>query len=160
MPRKSSERSLVKIDLDGSFDVAASPGQAYAFLTDPTRFAPLLPMFKELKDVGPDSFQIVLDVGMPQIRGRAEAQVCFIERIEGEHARFSSSVRHSLGMADGGMGFTLSPLSGGSRIDWVCNTKVRGTLASIASGLLAPLARRNIAAMIASVRAELDRVQP
>ena len=150
----------MKIDLVGSFDVMASPGQAYAFLTDPTRFAPLLPMFKELKDVGPDSFQIVLDVGMPQIRGRAEAQVCLVERLEGERATFSSSVRHSLGMADGSMGFTLSPLGEGSRIDWICNTKVRGTLVSIAAGLLAPLARRNIAAMIASVRTELDRAQP
>ena len=146
----------MKIDLAGSFDDAASPGQAYAFLTDPMRFAPLLPMFKELNDVGPDSFQIVLDVGMPQIRGRAEAKVRFVDRIYGERASFSSSVHHSLGMADGGMGFMLSPIGSGSRVDWTCNTKVRGTLASVAAGLLAPLAQRNITAMIASIRAELD----
>jgi carbon monoxide dehydrogenase subunit G len=148
----------MKINLNGTFDVAASPTETYLFLTDPQRFAPLLPMFKELKDVQVDEFSIVLDVGMPQIRGKAEARVKFVERINNQRASFSSAVRHSLGMADSQMGFDLSEVEGGSRIAWTCDTTVRGTLASVAAGILAPLAKRNIAAMIASIQKELGPI--
>jgi len=153
----------MKIDLSGQFDVTASPAEAYAFLTDPTCFAPLLPMFKELKQSGADNFRIVMDVGMPQIRGRAEAEVVFVERLENERASFRSNVRHALGMADTDMGFTLSPQGTGTSVEWRCSSTVRGTLASLARGILAPLARKNVDDMIESVRQALgasDAVAP
>ncbi len=145
----------MKIVLDGVFEVGVTPAQAFSFLTDPQRFAPLLPMFRELKDVDADRFLIVLDVGVPQIRGRAEAEVRFVERIADRKAGIVSTVRHSLGMADSSMSFTLSPSGSGTSIQWSCDSTVRGTLASLASGLLKPLAKRNIAAMVESVQREL-----
>ena len=145
----------MKIVLDGVFEVAVTPAQAFSFLTDPQRFAPLLPMFRELKDVDADRFRIVLDVGVPQIRGRAEAEVKFVERVPDRKAGIVSSLRHALGMADSSMSFTLSPSGSGTSIQWSCESIVRGTLASLASGLLKPLAKRNIAAMVESVQREL-----
>jgi uncharacterized protein len=145
----------MKIDLGGDFEVAASTPEAYAFLTDPARFAPLLPMFKELSNVTGDSFRVVLDVGMPQVRGRAEADVTFVEKQPDQLASLKGKVRHSLGMADTDMSFALVPAGTGTRVTWKCNTMVRGTLASLASGILAPLARKNVDAMIKSVQQEL-----
>ncbi len=127
------------------------------------QFAPLLPMFKELKPLSADNFRIVLDVGMPQIRGRAEADVVFVERRENEHASFRCNVRHALGMADTEMGFTLSVQGDGTSIDWRCSSVVRGTLASLARGILAPLARKNVDDMIENIRQALgasDAVAP
>lgn len=143
----------------GEFEVKTSPAQTYGFLTDPNRFAPLLPMFKELADVQDDRFRIVMDVGMPQIRGRAEANVQFVERQPDQRAVLKSTVRHSLGMADSNMSFDLSASDHGTLVSWNCSTTVRGTLASLASGILAPLARKNVDAMIASVRNELGDAQ-
>lgn len=145
----------MKIDLAGEFDVSASVGQSYAFLTDPKRFAPLLPMFKELSNVQDDRFRVVLDVGMPQVRGRAEADVIFVERQPDKLAAMRSTMRHSLGMGDTDMRFELLPHGAGTSVTWRCNTMVRGTLASLASGILAPLARKNVDAMIQSVQREL-----
>jgi carbon monoxide dehydrogenase subunit G len=145
----------MKIDLQGEFDVSSSVSDSYAFLTDPKRFAPLLPMFKELSNVQDDRFRVVLDVGMPQVRGRAEADVTFVERVPGQLAVLRSKVRHSLGMGDTDMRFELAPAAGGTRVTWRCDTMVRGTLASLASGILAPLARKNVDAMIQSVQQEL-----
>lgn len=145
----------MKIDLGGNFDVTASVADSYAFLTDPNRFAPLLPMFKELSNVTDNGFRVVLDVGMPQVRGRAEADVVFIERQPGRLASLKGKVRHTLGMADSDMQFALAPAGTGTRVTWKCSTMVRGTLASLASGILAPLARKNVDAMINSVQQEL-----
>ncbi len=148
----------MKIDLAGDFEVIAPASEVYRFLTDPTRFAPLLPMFKELSDVQEQRFRVVLDVGVPQIRGRAEANVQFVEQLPDQRAALRSNVRHSLGMADTEMGFTLEPQGSGTRVLWTCSSTVRGMLASLASGILAPLARRNVDAMIASVQQELGAV--
>lgn len=148
----------MKIELAGTFDVIAPVSEAYGFLTDPSRFAPLLPMFKELSGVEADRFRVVLDVGMPQIRGKAEANVVFVERHPDQRAVMRSTMRHALGMADSDMSFDLVPEGAGSRVSWRCSSTVRGTLASLASGILAPLARRNVDAMIASVQEELGAV--
>lgn len=145
----------MKIDLGGDFMVAASPSDSYAFLTDPRRFAPLLPMFKELSHVTDAGFRVVLDIGMPQVRGRAEADVVFVERSLDELAALKSKVRHTLGMADTDMRFRLEPSGAGTKVAWSCSTMVRGTLASLASGILAPLAKKNVDDMIRSVQQEL-----
>lgn len=146
----------MKLKLDGSFDVAAAPADVFGFLTDPTRFAPLLPMFKELRDVEAGRFKVLLEVGVPQIRGLVEATVTMVENAPPNQATYRSSTRHALGMADSDIGFQLSPLGTGTRVEWRSETLVRGTLASIANGILMPLAKRNVEAMINALRAALS----
>lgn len=145
----------MRIDLEGSFDVSASAPDAYRALTDPRRVAPLLPLFRELRDVTDDTFVVLMDVGVPQVRGTVQAKVRFVERVPGSRAALASNVQHSLGMADSSIVFQLTELPAGSRVDWTCKAAVRGTLASVAAGVLEPLARRNVVAMIEAVRKEL-----
>jgi carbon monoxide dehydrogenase subunit G len=150
----------MKLDLSGDFDVQASPAAAYAFLMDPHRMAPLLPMFKELSAVHDEGFTVVLEVGVPQIRGRVEAVVKRLECLQDQRAQFDCRGRHTLGMADTLLAFELIPEGGGSRIRWQCQSIVRGTLASLANGVLAPLAKRNIASMIEVLKVELGPRTP
>lgn len=133
----------------------ASPAAAYAFLMDPHRMAPLLPMFKELSAVHDEGFTVVLEMGVPQVRGRVEAVVKRLECIRDQRARFDCRGRHALGMADTHLAFELTPQGTGSCIRWECQSIVRGTLASLANGVLAPLAKRNIASMIEVLKVEL-----
>ncbi|MEI6301241.1 MAG: SRPBCC domain-containing protein [Betaproteobacteria bacterium] len=145
----------MKLQLDGSFDVEATPTEVFAFLTDPMRFAPLLPMFRELREVESQRFKVILEVGVPQIRGTVEATVTVVELLAGTRARYKSSTRHTLGMADSDIGFELAPRGTGTRVVWRSETLVRGTLASIANGILMPLAKRNVQAMIDALRTAL-----
>lgn len=149
----------MKLALDGNFLVSSSPNETYQFLTDPVRFAPLLPMFKELKNVDEEAFEVVMEVGVPQIKGTAEVQVRFAEKVQDERANMVSQVRHSLGMADAQLEFVLLPYQAGTRVEWKCDSTVRGTLASVASGILSPLAKRNVKAMISSVQGELGALE-
>lgn len=150
----------MKLDLNGDFEVQASPAAAYDFLMDPHRMAPLLPMFKELKAVNESGFTVVLEVGVPQIRGRVETVVKRLECLSNQKAQFDCRGRHALGMADTLLGFELTPSGSGSRVSWQCQSIVRGTLASLANGVLAPLAKRNIASMIEVLQKELGAPEP
>lgn len=148
----------MKLDLDGAFEVAAAPDRAFALLADPHRFAPLLPMFKELRDVTTEGFVVVLDVGVQQIRGRLETRVKPVEAVPASRLRYSSNARHALGVADSEFVFDISPNGTGARVAWRTESIVRGTLASLANGILMPLARRNVEATIAAIRGDLAKL--
>jgi carbon monoxide dehydrogenase subunit G len=146
----------MKVELDGTFEVATPPEESFGFLTDPMRFAPLLPYFQELKDVGDDDFTVILAIGVPQIRGRAEVQVKLVEKAFPLRATYTSRGRHALGMIDSDLGFTLQSVAVGSSVSWSSVSIVNGTLASLAQGILVPLAKRQIKSLVQSFQDALQ----
>lgn len=138
----------MKVELDGTFDVTTSPEETFAFLTDPERFAPMLPYFKELKDVKPGSFTVGLEVGIPQVRGRVDVGVVLLEAVSPQSARYKTTGRHALGMVDSLLSFVLVPNVAGCSLQWKSESVVNGTLASLAQGILVPLAKRQIKALV------------
>jgi carbon monoxide dehydrogenase subunit G len=145
----------MKVELDGAFDVATSPDQTFAFLTDPERFGPILPYFKELKDVKPGSFIVGLEVGIPQVRGRVDVAVLLVEAEPWKSAHFKTSGRHALGRVDSTLSFSLAPLPTGCSVQWKSESIVNGTLASLAQGILIPLAKRQIKALVKACQDQL-----
>ena len=138
----------MKVDLADKFDVTTGPAETFAFLTDPQLFAPLLPYFKELKDVRPGAFTVGLEVGIPQVRGRVDVAVKLVESVEPERATYKSSGRHALGMVDSELAFSVVPNGEGSTVCWQSSSVVNGTLASLAQGILVPLAKRQIRLLV------------
>ena len=106
----------MKVELADQFDVTTSPADTFAFLTDPERFALLLPYFKELKDVQPGAFTVGLEIGIPQVRGRVDVDVKLVECVAPERATYRSSGRHALGMVDSELGFSVAPSGTGSSV--------------------------------------------
>jgi uncharacterized protein len=140
----------MKISLNGEFEVSASPEEAFAFISTPNRFAPVLPYFAE------GSFVVVLEIGVPQIRGIVEVNTLLIEQRPPEHLVYKARGHHPLGMIDSMLMFDVAPRSNGSIVRWQTESVVSGTLVSLANGILLPLAKRQIKSLVASVRASLD----
>lgn len=138
----------MKVELADQFEVTTAPADTFAFLTDPQRFAPLLPYFKELKDVQPGAFTVGLEVGIPQLRGRVDVDVKLVESVAPERAAYKSSGRHALGMVNSELAFSVAPSGTGSMVRWQSASVVNGTLASLAQGILIPLAKRQIKALV------------
>ena len=138
----------MKVELADQFEVTTAPADTFAFLTDPQCFAPLLPYFKELKDVQPGAFTVGLEVGIPQLRGRVDVDVKLVESVAPERAAYKSSGRHALGMVDSELAFSVAPSGTGSMVRWQSASVVNGTLASLAQGILIPLAKRQIKALV------------
>ena len=147
----------MSIDLDGAFRVTASPAETLAFVTDPERFAPILPYFKSLSDVASDSFTLVLEVGVPQIRGQAEVAVRRTA-MAADGVTYQAHGRHALGMIDATLVFALAAVPEGTAVTWTAKSTISGTLAALAQGLLLPLARRQIKTLAASVQQTLGAV--
>jgi carbon monoxide dehydrogenase subunit G len=146
----------MKVEIADQFDVTTAPLETFAFLTDPQKFAPLLPYFKELKDVQPGSFTVGLEVGIPQVRGRVDVDVRLVESVVPEHATYRSSGRHALGIVDSELVFSVSPNGSGSTVRWRSASVVNGTLASLAQGILVPLAKRQIRSLVQSCQNRLE----
>jgi carbon monoxide dehydrogenase subunit G len=148
----------MSITLNGDFAVAQTPDEVYQFLTDPERFAPLLPGYKSHQRIDDRSFKVSVEVGVPQVKGLIDANVQLVEANMGSGARFRSSARHALGIVDSELHFRLSALVTGTQVNWESGSTVRGSLASIANGILVPLAKRNVAAMIRAMQNALGPI--
>jgi carbon monoxide dehydrogenase subunit G len=144
----------MKIYLNGEFEVSAPPEETFAFIATPDRFAPVLPYFKELKN-NVEGFIVVLEVGVPQVRGIVEVDTLLVEQQPSEHVVYKARGHHALGMMDSVLTFDVAPTTNGSIVRWQTKSTISGTLVSLANGILLPLAKRQIKSLVASVQASL-----
>ena len=63
------------IKFSGNFEVQKTPEQVYEFLTDPNKFAPLLPEFKGMSVQDPTHFTVKVNVGVSYIKGTADVKM-------------------------------------------------------------------------------------
>ena len=80
------------IRFSGEFEVKKRPEEVYDFLTDPNRFAPLLPEFQSLLVQDATHFTVKVNVGISYIKGSADVKMELSEadRPRRAHARHSS----------------------------------------------------------------------
>ncbi len=63
------------IKFSGVFEVKKTPEEVYDFLTDPNRFAALLPDFQRLTVQDGTHFALKVNVGISYIKGSAEVKI-------------------------------------------------------------------------------------
>jgi uncharacterized protein len=147
------------IKFSGEFAVKKNPEDVYAFLTDPNRFAPLLPEFLSLSVQDPTHFAVKVNVGISYIKGSADVK---LELTESDQPRRAQYKGHGA-VAGGGVtmiaGFDLSASgdggADGTRVNWQCEAQVFGRLTSVAGGLLEPLAKKQIQKLIDGLQAAM-----
>src|SRR5438046_10397284 len=67
------------IKFGGEFEVKKTPEEVYDFLTDPKRFAPLLPDFQGMTQQDATHFTVKVNVGISYIKGTAEVKMQLAE---------------------------------------------------------------------------------
>jgi carbon monoxide dehydrogenase subunit G len=145
--------------MDGSFTVSASREQAYAFLTDPNRVIGSLPDVQSSSVEGPDAFQVATRVGVGPMRGVMDMRLRVVEKEPNQRAVFRGQGSGMGSSVDMETGFTLEDAPGqGTRVNWYGDAKIGGRLASVAGGMLEPLAKKNIASFVAAVQRGLEGV--
>jgi len=143
------------IQLGGEFEVQRSPEEVYDFLTDPHRFARLLPDFQSISVVDANHFTVQLDVGISYIKGTADVRMELAASERPKRAQYQGQGTLPGGNLSIEAGFDLAPLNGGTKIRWQGEAQVFGRLASLAGGLLEPLAKKNVEKLINGLRAAL-----
>ena len=140
----------------GDFVVRKKPEEVYDFLADPQKFCPLLPDFERMTTTDAQHFTVSLRVGIAHIRGTATVKMALEEAERPRSARYSGKGNVAGGIVEIGSGFELEAIPDGTRVRWKGTGQVFGHLASLAGGLLEPLARKNVQRLIDSLQSALS----
>src|SRR5260370_41193635 len=106
------------IKFGGNFEVTRSPEEVYDFLTDPNKFAPLLPDFQSMDIQDERHFAVRMNVGISYIKCTANVRMELPEanRPSGAQCRGQGSVAG--GNVSLTAGFDLLQAAGGRKVAW------------------------------------------
>lgn len=143
------------IKFGGDFEVKRDPEEVYDFLTDPNKFAPLLPDFQGLSVQDPTHFTVKVNVGVSYIKGTADVKMELSQAERPTRAQYKGQGT----VAGGGVaviaGFDLAPNADGTKIAWQGEAQVFGRLTSVAGGLLEPLGKKQVKKLIDGLQSAL-----
>jgi carbon monoxide dehydrogenase subunit G len=143
------------IKFAGDFEVKRTPEDVYDFLSDPSKFATLLPDFQGLSIQDPTHFTIKVNVGISYIRGTAEIKMELAQAERPKRAQYKGQGSMAGGNVALMAGFDLSPIEGGTKVAWLGEAQIFGGLASMAGGLLEPLGKKQVQKLIDGLQAAL-----
>jgi uncharacterized protein len=143
------------IKFGGEFVVTKSPEEVYDFLTDPAKFAPLLPDFQGMDVQDARHFTVKVNVGISYIKGTADVKMELAEADRPRRAQYKGQGSVAGGNVSLVAGFDLAAASSGTRVAWQGQAQVFGRLASVAGGLLEPLGKKNVQKLIDGLQAAL-----
>jgi|SRR5581483_7989158 len=144
------------INFGGEFVVHRTREQVYEFLTDPKRFAPLLPDYQGMTQEDATHFTVKVKVGISYIRGTAEVKMNLAEAAPPDRAVYKGQGSVAGGSSTMTAGFNLQEVPEGTKVSWNGEAQVFGKLASVAGGLLEPLARKNVEQLINGLKTALS----
>jgi len=145
----------VAIKFGGEFEVPRTPEEVYDFLTDPNKFAPLLPDFQGVSVQDATHFNVKVAVGISYIKGTADVKMELAQAERPQRAQYKGQGSVAGGNVSLTAGFDLSPMNAGAKITWQGEAQVFGRLTSVAGGLLEPLGKKNVQKLIDALQAAL-----
>lgn len=143
------------IKFGGEFEVPRAPSEVFDFLTEPSKFAPLLPDFQGMTVQDDRHFTVKLNVGISYIKGTAEVKMELAEAERPKRARYKGQGSVAGGNVSLMAGFDLAAAAAGTRVTWQGEAQIFGRLTSVAGGLLEPLGRKNVQKLIDGLQAAL-----
>jgi uncharacterized protein len=143
------------IKFGGEFEVQKTPEEVYDFLTDPKKFAPLLPDFQGMTQQDATHFTVKVNVGISYIKGTAEVKMELAEDDRPRRAQYKGQGSVAGGNVSLTAGFDLSAANAGTKVAWQGEATVFGRLTSVAGGLLEPLGRKNVQKLIDGLQTAL-----
>jgi uncharacterized protein len=143
------------IKFGGEFEVQRKPEEVYDFLTDPKKFAPLLPDFQGMTEQDATHFTVKVNVGISYIKGTAEVKMHLAQSDRPKRAQYKGQGSVAGGNVSLTAGFDLSPGNGRTKVVWQGEAQIFGRLTSVAGGLLEPLGKKNVQKLIDGLQAAL-----
>ena len=144
------------IKFGGEFEVKSTPEEVYDFLTDPHKFAPLLPDYQSMTQQDATHFTVKVNVGISYIKGAADMKMELTQADRPKRAQYKGQGSVAGGNASMTAGFDLSPAGGGTKVAWQGEAQIFGRLASVAGGLLEPLGKKNVQKLIDGLQAAMN----
>jgi uncharacterized protein len=145
----------VAIKFSGAFEVQRKPEEVYDFLTDPNKFAPLLPDFQGLSVQDAEHFTVKVKVGISYIKGVADVKMHLAESQRPRRAQYKGQGSLAGGNVSMVAAFDLTVSGAGTKVVWQGEAQVFGRLTSVAGGMLEPLGKKQLQKLIDGLQAAL-----
>ena len=129
--------------------------EVFDFLTDPNKFAPLLPDFRGVSVQDANHFTVKVNVGISYIKGVADVKLHLAEAQRPTRAQYKGQGSVAGGNVSMVAGFDLTANGEGTRVAWQGEAQVFGRLTSVAGGLLEPLGKKQVQKLIDGLQAAL-----
>src|ERR1700739_296276 len=130
------------IRFSGEFAVKGNPEQVYDFLTDPKKFAPLLPEFQGMSVQDATHFTVKVNVGVSYIKGVAEVRIELVQAERPTRAQYKGQGKVAGGNVSVVAAFDLTSASAGTKVTWQGEAQVFGRLTSVAGGRVGPRGKK------------------
>ncbi len=144
------------IQFEGEFTVPVSRETAYAMLSDPAKFAPLLPTYKSVEVKDARTADVTVAVGVGKIKGSAVITLTLQGEQPPQRAAYSGKGKVMGSAFDMATAFDLLPAEGGGTlVKWTGDLTMFGKLVALAGGLIRPLAKKDIERLVGAIQAAL-----
>jgi carbon monoxide dehydrogenase subunit G len=144
------------IKIGGEFEVPRKPEEVYTFLTDPSKFCPLLPDYQGMSVQDATHFNVKVSVGISYIKGTADVKMELAEADRPRRALYKGQGSVAGGNVTMTAGFDLTPAGAGTKVVWQGEANIFGRLTSVAGGLLEPLGKKQVQKLIDGLQAALQ----
>jgi carbon monoxide dehydrogenase subunit G len=149
------------IEFDGEFRVATPREEAYRVLSDVQRFSPLLPTYQSHEICGDGTSNVNVRVGVGKIRGTAVVNLNLTEHDAPGSAKYLGKGKIMGGAFNLTAAFDLEEIAPDqTRVRWRGDLIVLGKLASLAGGLIRPVAQKQIQHLVDAIQKALDLGSP
>src|SRR5438132_12825027 len=122
------------IKFGGEFEVKKTPEEVYDFLTDPKRFAPLLPDFQGMTQQDATHFTVKVNVGISYMKGTAEVKMQLAEADRPRRGQYRGQGSVAGGNVSLTAGFDLWRVHSGSKVAWQGGAGVVGRVRWVGGG--------------------------
>ncbi len=147
----------MKVTEQGQFVVSASPDHVLQLVTDPDFLGKTLPDSKGYRVTGPASCVVDMKVGVSHIKGVMPTTLTVQPHQPGTPLIIRVGAQGLGSRVDMELGFDIQDLGHSTQLAWTSMATVSGVLASVGSGLLRPLAKRNFDAIVSAIQQAIEQ---
>lgn len=142
----------MEMNFSGQFEVSPPPEEVFELLSDPQKFAPLLPTFSSLEMKSADTAVVKVSVGIGKIRGTASTQLTLKHKTKPTHATYVGTGKVMGGAYTMTSSYDLEPKGSGTLVNWRGEVQLVGKILSMAGGGMQGYAEQQINAIISSIQ--------
>ncbi len=140
------------------FLASRDAAEVFDLLSDPQRFAPLLPDFESLLVEDATHFTVRIAIVVGQINGHANLAMELCEAARPSRVEYRGQGIVAGSQLNLNLQFDIAPSNYGSAVSWRGEFSLNGMLALMASHLLEPMGRRNFQRMAERIQNELREI--
>lgn len=144
------------MEVSGDHKFAAPRAAVWAALLDPRALQASMPGCEKFEEVAPQSYDLVIKVGIAAIKGTYAGNVKVTEPVDGESYRLVVDGRGKPGSVQGAATLTLIDDGAGTLVKYLGDVKAQGAIARLGSRLLGGAAKLMIGQFMKAMEKQVE----